>query len=206
MRIIPLTAALLMGFHAPAFAQTIDFGDDSSEWSNDGECDDPRFTGPGMTLTRLLDSDIRRDATDCRTAYEAGMLTLRGETPDVIVNGINFGNDDGQWSNDGECDDGRFEGTGMTTTPLLQEDLLADATDCSTAYESGQITLVGVDANGNISFGDDSGEWSNDDECDDMRFEGPGMTTTPLLQDDIMRDASDCANAFEAGLLTLRGQ
>ena len=25
----------------------IDFGDDSSEWANDGECDDPRFEGTG---------------------------------------------------------------------------------------------------------------------------------------------------------------
>lgn len=57
---------------------TVDFGDDSSRWSNDNECDDSRFEGAGMTATPLLEGDIGHDATDCRTAYEAGNLTLRG--------------------------------------------------------------------------------------------------------------------------------
>lgn len=55
----------------------IDFGDDNGDWANDNECDDSRFEGPGMTTTILLDEDIGHDATDCRTAYEAGRLTLR---------------------------------------------------------------------------------------------------------------------------------
>ena len=207
MRILSITAALALGLTSPAFAQNIDFGNDSSTWSNDGECDDPRFEGPGMTLTPLLDEDIRSDATDCRTAFEAGQLTLRGDgPPDLIIKGVNFGNDNGQWSNDGECDDPRFEGSGMTTTPLLSDDVLRDATDCSNAFMEGRLALVGVNAKGSINFGNDSGEWSNDGECDDMRFAGPGMTTTPLLSDDIMRDATDCRTAYEAGLLTLAGQ
>src|SRR5690606_22746633 len=53
----------------------IDFGDDSSPWANDGECDDPRFEGSG-SATELVDSDILKDATDCRAAYEAGTVTL----------------------------------------------------------------------------------------------------------------------------------
>ena len=36
--------ALMAG---PAWAQDPSFGDDSSEWANDGECDDPRFDGAG---------------------------------------------------------------------------------------------------------------------------------------------------------------
>lgn len=65
---------------APAEAAQIavDFGDDTGEWANDNECDDSRFEGPGMTATPLLEEDIGHDATDCRTAYEAGRLTLRG--------------------------------------------------------------------------------------------------------------------------------
>ncbi len=55
----------------------IDFGDDSSEWANDGECDDGRFIGPGMTETVLLDEDAGHDATDCRTAYEKGDIRLK---------------------------------------------------------------------------------------------------------------------------------
>ena len=45
-------------------AQSIPYGDDSSPYANDGECDDKRFEGPGMTATILLDSDVGRDATD----------------------------------------------------------------------------------------------------------------------------------------------
>ena len=57
-------------------ASNVDFGDDSSQWANDGECDDPRFKGPGMTTTPLLDEDERADASDCRAAYERGELVL----------------------------------------------------------------------------------------------------------------------------------
>jgi len=53
----------------------IGFGDDSSEWARDGECDDPRFTGAGMARV-LLDQDLGRDATDCRTLLEVGRIEL----------------------------------------------------------------------------------------------------------------------------------
>ncbi|WP_029041293.1 hypothetical protein [Cucumibacter marinus] len=201
----------------------IDFGDDASLFSNDGECDDGRFEGPGMTTTRLLDSDIGHDATDCRTAFNAGELTLRpdgpaqktegsaGPTtssgPDDIAIG-DFGDDASIFSNDGECDDMRFVGPGMTDTPLLDSDVGHDATDCRTAFEKGDLTWrekvsTGETVDG-IDFGDDSGTWSNDGECDDPRFEGSGMTTTPLLEEDRKRDASDCAAAYRAGTITLR--
>jgi hypothetical protein len=45
-------------------------------FSRDGECDDKRFTGPGLTSTPLLDSDVQHDATDCRTAFAQGRLSL----------------------------------------------------------------------------------------------------------------------------------
>lgn len=73
----PMEAAEMTNPGSAAAAATIDFGDDASEWANDFECDDPRFQGPGMTATPLLDSDIRHDATDCRTAFEQGRLQLR---------------------------------------------------------------------------------------------------------------------------------
>src|SRR5437868_5932880 len=63
---------------APAVAQTIDFGDDASKFAKDGECDDKRFSGPGMTDTPLLDSDVKHDATDCRSAHRQGRLTFNG--------------------------------------------------------------------------------------------------------------------------------
>ena len=65
---------------APTGQLAIDFGDDNGDWANDNECDDSRFEGAGMTATPLLEEDIGHDATDCRTAYEAGKLTLRGVT------------------------------------------------------------------------------------------------------------------------------
>ncbi|MCK0095035.1 hypothetical protein MWU60_05600 [Yoonia sp. F2084L] len=140
MRILTITAALALGLANPAFAQSVNFGDDSSQWANDGECDDGRFTGPGLTSTPLLQEDVLADATDCRTAYEAGRLTLAGVADDGT---IDFGNDAGEWSNDGECDDMRFAGPGMTTTPLLQDDIMRDASDCRDAYGAGRLTLAG---------------------------------------------------------------
>jgi hypothetical protein len=69
-----LSACLLV---APAalHAQP-DYGDDSSEWARDGECDDPRFEGDGMA-TVLLDADAYRDATDCRDLVDEGRIRLR---------------------------------------------------------------------------------------------------------------------------------
>lgn len=204
MRILNVVSILAIISAAPVMAQDVDFGDNTSDWANDGECDDSRFSGPGMTTTPLLDADIGHDANDCRIAFKAGLLTLAGAaSDDLIIDGIIFGNDQGDWSNDGECDDPRFTGAGMTTTPLLSTDVLRDASDCSAGYLAGTLTQIGVDASGAIDFGDDNGDWANDNECDDMRFMGAGMTSTPLLNDDIMHDASDCRNAFNAGQLTL---
>jgi hypothetical protein len=134
---------------APA-AASIDFGDDASKYSKDGECDDKRFAGAGMTDTPLLDSDIKHDASDCRSAFNQGRLTYRGERPSASqetgyatsgVNHIIWGDDASKYAKDGECDDKRFTGTGMTDTPLLDSDIKHDATDCRTAYEQGRLQL-----------------------------------------------------------------
>ncbi len=63
--------------HRPCNAQP-DFGDDSSEWARDGECDDPRFEGEGSAET-LVDADAFHDATDCRTLLAPGRISLRSE-------------------------------------------------------------------------------------------------------------------------------
>jgi hypothetical protein len=128
-----------------------------------------------------------------------------------------FGDDNGKYSRDGECDDMRFEGAGMTSTPLLDEDIKHDASDCRSAFNQGRLTFKGdnvseatlassVDAGqiSRIQWGDDNGDFSNDGECDDKRFEGAGMTSTPLLDSDIKHDASDCRSAFQQGRLALR--
>jgi hypothetical protein len=117
---------------------------------------------------------------------------------------VEFGDDSSEWANDGECDDARFLGAGMAPAPLLFEDVETDATDCSTAFYDDTINLRGVSLSGQIDFGDDSSEWANDGECDDMRFVGEAMTSTPLNFEDIMADASDCRMGFEVEALFLR--
>ena len=67
------------GDGAVASSGGIDFGDDASEYARDGQCDDPRFRGPGAADI-LLDQDILRDATDCRALFEQGRIALA--TPD----------------------------------------------------------------------------------------------------------------------------
>lgn len=126
---------------------TVDFGDDASKFAKDGECDDKRFSGAGMTSTPLLDSDISHDATDCRAAFNQGRLTLaaagsgRSGGDKGAIDRIQWGDDNGEFSRDGECDDKRFTGPGMTSTPLLDSDIQHDATDCRSAFAQGRLSL-----------------------------------------------------------------
>jgi hypothetical protein len=69
----------LAGNGTTAATAAPDFGDDASQFSKDGECDDMRFAGAGMTSTPLLDQDIRHDASDCRSAFEQNRLTFKGD-------------------------------------------------------------------------------------------------------------------------------
>lgn len=68
-------ACCLAAVPAELHAQT-DFGDNSSHWANDGECDDPRFEGAGAANT-LLEEDLGHDAADCRRLFDAGRIALR---------------------------------------------------------------------------------------------------------------------------------
>lgn len=196
-----LVASCGLGPIAQAQPTPPDFGDDSSRWARDGECDDPRFEGAGMSEGLSLEDDVGHDATDCRTAWRVGDIALAvidaGDTPD-------FGDDASDWANDEECDDPRFEGPGMTKTKLLDADIGHDAADCAAAWSDGQLQLIGDWDGDTPDFGDDAGDWANDEECDDPRFEGAGMTTTTLLQEDIRHDATDCRAAWDKGEITLR--
>lgn len=188
-----LTTVALAGALAtsPAHAQSVTFGDNSSTWANDDECDDPRFEGDGMAAT-LLDEDTLSDASDCSALFNNGSIRLRASF-------VNFGDNSSEWANDGECDDPRFIGSGMAST-LLESDRLRDATDCQQLYQAGRISFP----TSSFSFGDDSSQWANDGECDDPRFEGNGMATT-LLDEDTMRDATDCKALYDAGSIGLKG-
>lgn len=134
--VISLASILLMGCDS---GPGVDLGDDGSRWANDGECDDPRFTGPGMALGSQLAENAGHDATDCREAWDAGRLRLvEAEKEDWVVDGINFGDNSSAWSNDGECDDPRFQGSGMARS-LVDDDVRSDANDCVRLYDAGQI-------------------------------------------------------------------
>ena len=101
-------------------ADQINFGDNSSEWAKDGECDDRRFRGVGMAKG-LDQDDVGHDATDCRQAYRDKRITLwvaseaRAATQ---CKSIRFGDNKSEWPNDGECDDYRFEGPGTDSIML----------------------------------------------------------------------------------------
>jgi hypothetical protein len=180
----------------------IDFGNDSGDWSHDGECDDPRFEGDGMA-TVLLDEDTFRDASDCRTLFNDGSIRFNGSPAGPgNTGGIDFGDDSSSWTFDGECDDPRFEGDGMAST-LLDEDAYSDATDCENLVRTGRIALRSG-AGGGIDFGDDSGNWALDGECDDPRFEGEGVASY-LVDADLYRDATDCRDMVSQGLAQLVG-
>lgn len=53
-----------------------------------------------------------------------------------------------------------------------------------------------------LEFGDDTGEFASDGECDDVRYIGEGMAEV-LLTDSIGKDASDCKAAFAAGTISV---
>lgn len=60
--------------------RAIEFGDDTSEWANDGECDDPRFVGTGVSANLSI-ADVMRDASDCRAMVEAGYVSFHPKEP-----------------------------------------------------------------------------------------------------------------------------
>ena len=72
--------AIALWVEAEARAATrnlkINLGDDSSDWANDGKCDDIRFEGQG-TASITDTSDIGRDNSDCQRALDLGTIFLR---------------------------------------------------------------------------------------------------------------------------------
>ena len=55
-----------------------------------------------------------------------------------------------------------------------------------------------------VDYGDDTGRYANDGECDDPRFEGAGAASWPQI-DDRGHDATDCRRLHEAGQVQLSG-
>lgn len=126
----------------PVVAQTTpDFGDDSSEFAFDHECDDPRFTGWGVA-TSTSTENTGTDASDCSHLYSLGQIRLSQTESKGVEQcaSINYGDNSSQWSNNNECDDPRFAGGGVPGIMNL-EDIGRDAADCQSLCESGSIWL-----------------------------------------------------------------
>ena len=128
---------------------SIDFGDDTSEFAHDGECDDARFEGTGMSLPAGVAGSRGRDAADCRRHYDANRISLYGV--DLDSRSIDFGDDPTSetswWVRDGYCDDPRFDGEGMSPYAIGRA-RGHDAADCRRLYDAGRIRLFGVDLGG----------------------------------------------------------
>lgn len=205
-RAVVLAAACAILAGAPAAAQAPEFGDDSGAYARDGECDDPRFGGPGMTRTTLLEEDVRADATDCRAAWEAGQVVLVPAPP--LPSGLPMGDDGGAYARDAECDDRRFTGPGMAEV-LSWDHAGRDATDCAARLADGTVEpwsladAVAATRCDVLPFGEDSSDFALDGKCDDPRFEGPG-TDVLMIPDDRMRDASDCRRLCAMRVIGLR--
>lgn len=140
---VALATAITLGFlSTPLQADTINFGDDKSEYSNDGECDDRRFIGVGMA-TDLDEDDNFHDATDCKEAYSFDRIKLwdiNKAREATQCSAIKYGDDNSEWSDDGECDDFRFEGPGMSGVVAVK-DIGHDALDCRKACDAGRVFI-----------------------------------------------------------------
>ena len=75
MPMVPQPAAPQSGY--------IDFGTNMSRWAFDGECDDPRFAGPGVADV-LVPEDYMADAADCEAGFRMGSVWLQEEVPELI--------------------------------------------------------------------------------------------------------------------------
>ncbi len=151
----------------------------------------PRLAMPSLAVTR--------------TPLLIAVLAQAGQ---LAAQDIQFGTDDGEWANDGECDDRRFFGPGMAVG-LSWEYAGLDATDCRAALEAGEVRLWDMTEAraatvcAAIDFGTDEGEYPQDGECDDLRFEGPAVARV-LDPGNIGGDASDCARMCFFGVLAVR--
>jgi len=227
---LALLAPLLVfaGFASAAHAQPggeIDFGDNTSNYADNGECDDPRFEGDGMASI-LVSSDLRHDAADCAAGVAAGTVALKAlpvladNAPSQALDTIDFGDDASGFALDGACDDPRFAGRSMAGV-LIAPDLGHDASDCRAGMVIGDLVFIGADGRqsegisgagsidpasvdlSGIDFGDNSSPYALNETCDDRRFKGEAMSSF-LLDSDTGHDASDCAGAMIEGKLSYR--
>jgi hypothetical protein len=135
-------------------------------------------------------------------------FVLLGACATTVIGDIDFGGNDSEYANDGECDDPRFVGGGMASS-LNNIHIGRDAADCASLFQANRIRPQRTQAESSpaqcreIAFGNNSSRYSNDGECDDPRFTGPGIDNIMLL-DDTKADANDCRALCASGDVWLR--
>lgn len=75
-----LVVTVFVHFAVPVAAQVEPgyFGDDTSRYANDGNCDDTRFLGDrGEGAVAFSGDHVMRDAADCRTLVDEGRISWR---------------------------------------------------------------------------------------------------------------------------------
>jgi len=141
----------------------------------------------GQTLQNLRLSLVTAKAI--ASTYRAEYTAAQTPVASVAAADIDWGDDTGSYANDDACDDARFHDDGDEWS-YQREHVLRDATDCRTLYNAGSIQL-------HLDFGDNSGEYANDDSCDDNRFTGEGRSVL-MTDSHVKRDAADCVAAYRA--------
>ncbi|GAB5459185.1 MAG: hypothetical protein Hens3KO_22150 [Henriciella sp.] len=105
------------------------YGDDSGDYALDDACDDARFHVDGDDYSYKREH-VMHDATDCRNDVEAGTVSMI----------LDFGDNLGEYADDGTCDDVRFEGEGRSIL-VTDSHIKKDAADCIAAYQAGTISV-----------------------------------------------------------------
>lgn len=149
------------------------------------------------------------EATEGDAASQAAGVGAGGVGAGPAGNGaMAMGDNSSPFANDGECDDPRFIGAGMASA--LNTDWIGkDAADCQSLLDAGRVQpnpLFDTPANdAAINYGDDSGSYPNDGECDDIRFTGEYASAMVYIVDEIGHDATDCRNAVQSGQARWQG-
>lgn len=105
------------------------YGDDAGNYALDDACDDARFHVDGDDYSYKREH-VMHDATDCRNDVEAGTVSMI----------LDFGDNLGEYADDGTCDDVRFEGEGRSIL-VTDSHIKKDAADCIAAYQAGTISV-----------------------------------------------------------------
>jgi hypothetical protein len=137
----------------------------------------------GQTLQNL-----RLNMTTTTAIAEQVKEEREPEEQALTIDQINWGDDSGEYAFDGACDDGRFNEDG-DEWGWKRRHVLHDATDCRKLFQEGAITM-------HLYFGDNSGDYTNDDTCDDNRFTGEGRSFL-TTDSQVKRDADDCIAAYQ---------